>query len=165
MSATQTATPFRPVGEPVETGDGGVRVPAGTYYVGDPCYAFTHEQWDELLARNDVLDRPVGYILTTIGAEPPGTPTAVHVVCFGTAYGDGCYEDQYGNEYGVDAGLLGVVPAWFVEANGEDAADTGGHIFTFTADFTVTYRDGKVCFGDEASGVLIDTDPQGDDDE
>jgi hypothetical protein len=31
-------------------------------------------------------------------------------VVSGTAYGDGCYMDNLGNKYGVDAGVIGIVP-------------------------------------------------------
>ena len=37
------------------------------------------------------------------------------VLAFGTAYGDGVYADQFGNEFPVDAGLIGLVPEALVD--------------------------------------------------
>src|ERR1700712_5376778 len=41
--------------------DGSVTVPAGRYFFGDPCYAFSTEQWDLLGDQNGYFsDAPVG---------------------------------------------------------------------------------------------------------
>jgi hypothetical protein len=77
-----------------------VTAPAGEYYLGDPCYAVgPHEDWIQLLETCDYFAKPVGQL-------PDGT----QVIAFSTAYGDGLFPDNYGNEYPVDAGLIGLVP-------------------------------------------------------
>ena len=77
-----------------------VEVPAGTYFLGDPCYAVPDELWIPLLESCDYFNIN----------DPVGTINGYSVLGFGTRYGDGVYKDQYGNTYGVDAGLIGLVP-------------------------------------------------------
>jgi len=75
-----------------------VRVPAGAYYLGDPCYTVPNDLWMELLGTCDFFGVPVG----TVGGQ--------QVVAFRTAWGDGLYPGSDGFEYPVDAGLIGLVP-------------------------------------------------------
>ena len=75
-----------------------VRVPAGEYYLGDPCYFFAHEDWSKVLDTCDCFERPIG--------KAPG---GQDVLGFGTAYGDGTFVGEDGFEYGVDAGMIGLV--------------------------------------------------------
>lgn len=82
-----------------------VLVPAGEYWLGDPCYAVPDELWDSLLESSDFFNLPVGLA----GKHK--------VLAFGTAYGDGMYRDQLGNMYPVDAGLIGLVPVELAKAN------------------------------------------------
>jgi hypothetical protein len=88
----------------------------------------------------------------TIAMDPDG-PTwwAAH----GTRWGDGCYWDNDGREYGVDAGLLGVVPVAYAEPN----ALNGLHLVTFDRPFSITYSEedeGTVSIGH----IDIKTDPR-----
>ena len=73
-------------------------VPAGAYFLGDPCYAVPGGAWGALLQTCDVFTTPVG---TVLGHE---------VLAFGTQWGDGEYTDQHGHKYCVDAGLIGLTP-------------------------------------------------------
>jgi hypothetical protein len=71
---------------------------AGTYYIGDLCYVFNMDDW------NDVCN------ITMDGREgefelPDGRMFAL----YNTAYGDGEYNDQFGNKYSVDSGTIGCV--------------------------------------------------------
>lgn len=101
-------------------GNSAVCLPPGEYYVGDPCYGVEdHARW--LRQLQSVYGRdlhgytgpdPFGGPYGTIAKDPDGPKWwAGH----GTAHGDGVYFDQHGREYGVDAGLLGVVPAELAE--------------------------------------------------
>lgn len=103
-------------------GEGRVAVPAGRYYLGDPCYPFSNDA-----AGNDAwmaLLRSCGYF----GATADGTPGPVGTVTvedvtysvlgFGTQYGDGGYRGSNGFEYPVDAGLIGLLPMALVDALG-----------------------------------------------
>lgn len=114
-------------------------LPAGTYVVGDPCYAISDESWIPWLeaagmyeyhARGVDLDLFVAPIITD-GPE---------VAAVSTVYGDGVYYDQRGRAYGVDAGLIGAVP---LEAAVKDTwAMTDAHLVEFTEPFAV-YRDSE----------------------
>lgn len=75
-----------------------IHIPAGRYFLGDPCYAVPDELWHDLLASCDYFNEPVGNV------------AGHRVVAFSTAYGDGEYYDNQGRRYPVDAGLIGVVP-------------------------------------------------------
>ena len=122
-----------------------VRVPAGLYLLGDPCYGVPDCYWDELLVSCDYFQ-----------GQPVGIVDGKSVLGFDTG-GDGTYYDQFGTAYGVDAGLLGLVP--FIEGWTEN--DGGGAIINFPTDFDC-YTDGKVLvFGT----YQIDTDPQEDENE
>lgn len=122
-------------------------MPAGKYYVGDLCYVM-HPQWDEFCE------------LTISGHETKegefslanGTKFAFH----GTAYGDGCYEDQFGDSYPVDAGLIGCIKV--KDINDPEADMEGGQIIEFDSPFETSYEDGIIYIGH----IRINT---GDDDE
>lgn len=117
--------------------------PAGTYYIGDPCYAFQGSDWDKILAESDFFSNEGKTQNMWAGS---------------TAYGDGTYNDQFGNEYPVDAGLIGIMPIemcnfgdirwendqWIDErricrANGEKFEFKPGNVVTFDQDFSVSY--------------------------
>src|SRR5579859_1834385 len=75
---------------------------AGNYYIGDPCYCFSHEKWDAILNATNCLDEPY----------KEGRKV---LVAFGTAFGDGEYTDQDGNKYSVDSGMLAAIPVNMVD--------------------------------------------------
>ena len=65
-----------------------------------------------------------------------------------TAYGDGCYEDQERFVYGVDAGVMGLVPIELVEKDVEDLGKVvlGGGEASFESEdgiFDIALPDGK----------------------
>lgn len=80
-----------------------VSVPAGRYFLGDPCYTVPNNLWGTLLQSCDFFDQPIGEV------------NGHKVLAFPTAQGDGLYEDQNGHEYPVDAGLIGLVPEALVD--------------------------------------------------
>ena len=71
----------------------------GRFYVGDPCYVLSDEDYHDIWGDANNFDD--GQI--QLDEEKA-------FIVHGTAYGDGCYEDQFGNAYGVDSGTLAVVP-------------------------------------------------------
>jgi len=76
-----------------------VTIPAGRYYLGDPCYVIRDEDWHPLLENcNYFIDRPVGEV------------GGYQILAFSTKHGDGTFHDQHKNEYDVDAGVIGLVP-------------------------------------------------------
>ena len=87
-----------------------ISIPAGWYYIGDPCYAISHDTegsqaWDAILTSANIFDDCI-----------KGNWSGFEVYASPTAYGDGVYIDQNAEyEFGVDAGLIGVIPVALVE--------------------------------------------------
>src|SRR5574343_1456005 len=76
-------------------------LPAGTYYIGDPCYVL-HNEWGEIcdvICSREFKERD--WVLVLADGRK--------VAMAHTEYGDGEYWDREGNAYGVDAGLLGAI--------------------------------------------------------
>ena len=74
---------------------------AGRYYVGDLCYVFNQEDWDEVCA----LTIKGNECLSGEFEMKDGRKFAM----YNTKYGDGVYRDQYGNKFAVDSGTIGCV--------------------------------------------------------
>lgn len=121
---------------------GSITMPAGEYYVGDPCYAVDdHDRWMKWLEDADYMSNP-RYLLADLDGQP--------ALGIGTAFGDGTYLGSDGNEYGVDAGLLGVVPVEVAEDNALHAMQR----VTFDQPFECSYDEGTINLGH----IQIDTD-------
>ena len=130
-----------------------VLVPAGKYVLGDPCYVVPNDDWDELL-------QSCGYFAENcIGFVRREDRSRINVLAFGTMWGDGCYFDNKGREYPVDAGLIGLVPLAY--ANHEEL-DEDTVIVEFTKPTKCTkHEGGRLVFGD----IVIDTNHSDDDEE
>ena len=75
-------------------------LPAGKYFIGDPCYVIETEKWMDFLTEmwyQEKLQSPMFWFEGEL------------VFVSSTMYGDGVYTDGY-DDYPVDAGLIGVVP-------------------------------------------------------
>ena len=114
-----------------------VTIPAGRYYLGDPCYVIRDKDWMPLLENCDYFRNPVG----KVGGH--------EILAFGTKHGDGSFVDQHKNEYGVDAGLIGLVP---VAYGGKH--DHGNREVEFKFPTLCWNDDGVLHFG----GITINTD-------
>lgn len=88
-------------------------LPAGDYYVGDPCYVLDDDQFDQWVPG-----------LRRSGRHHVGLVDGSTVVGISTAYGDGSYRGSDGFDYDVDSGMLGLVPV-AVGGRGEGAAQAG----------------------------------------
>lgn len=123
-------------------------LPPGKYYIGDPCYVIDDKEWD------DVLD-------ATAYFENAGVSTFQGHQLWGhsTAYGDGTYLDQNGNEYGVDSGCIGAVPIGLIENPGGE--DHGTMVIDAPEGLRVSYENGKFWF----NSICIDTDPSDDEED
>ena len=107
-----------------------ISIPAGEYYFGDPCYAFGHdsecsEAWATLLdSANFFQESMVG-------------STCGHMVyATRTAYGDGLYDSTEAEfSFGVDSGLIGVIPAALVEKFKDTNSAYALKKFTFYSNF------------------------------
>lgn len=125
------------------------QLPAGTYYIGDLCYVVNpHKEWIRLLERTDYLDGEFTYRKQKCYAD-------------GTAYGDGRYTDNLGNQYPVDAGLIGIMPVSVIKNVTEKRMKESGNIFTFENEFEVSSSDGIFDFGH----IHIDTKNDDEDEE
>jgi hypothetical protein len=106
----------------------------GEYYIGDPCYVVEDDDWIKLLEDNNYF-HDCNFIYK--GKK-----------CYadGTAYGDGCYQDNHGEAYGVDAGLLGIIPVSIIKVNKKEMKRLG-NVVKFTKDFNVDSGNGIFHFG------------------
>jgi len=123
-----------------------VIVPAGKYWLCDPCYAVPENLWMQLLSTCDYFSEPVGTVTLSKGIT-------YNVLGFSTAYGDGCYADQHGNAYPVDAGLIGLTP---VELVAMDRLEGLGTLVEFTEDTLCTNDGGRMQFGKYKINTLDD---------
>ena len=129
-----------------------VKMPAGKYFIGDPCYVIGGDEWHEFLEVYwpDRLEFSTSPIFRYKGNL---------VVVFSTKYGDGVYPGSDGNAYSVDAGLIGMVPyALVAEENNEDL----GSVVVFDEPVECKFYDsGTLVFGD----VTIETGDEYDEDD
>jgi hypothetical protein len=122
-------------------------LPAGTYYIGDLCYALGDDIYDCIFGG--------GNYEPGIYAEK-GTGRAFLVNW--TAFGDGEYPGSDGNKFAVDAGIIGICSQSLMEKDGN-----GGHMYTFKSPVCCTFkREGRFFFSDDTGRLVVDT--SGDDD-
>lgn len=84
-------------------------------FIGDICYALNDDTYQKCWG--DALDFQDGLIPVVAGTD------IIAAVTVSTAYGDGSYTDEKGNEFGVDAGNIGVTGSAYF---GEDRSDIEG---------------------------------------
>lgn len=126
----------------------------GDYVLSDPCYVLSDDDYHDWLGQ-----RWARFSDSPERADNPGPGYSIRGMEFtvvDTAYGDGCYADDRGRTYGVDAGCIACIPVELCHVQ----TDLG---------HTQTFRDEFECFGD-VDGVIhfgdveIDTDPEPEDD-
>ena len=132
-----------------------VSMPAGKYYLGDPCYLIPDNDWMAWLEAADYTKQ------LTLVATVPNTDFVA--MGFSTAYGDGTYPltTPNGDEDGfipVDAGLIGLVP--FDSVDKPSYYDGSYRVVEFDSDIVCTVDQGILDFG----GYVVDTDPEASDD-
>ena len=126
-------------------------MPAGDYYVGDPCYAVPGDRWMEWLEAGNYDSSASRWV---IFAELDGYP----VLGCATAHGDGMYDGDDGKRYLVDAGLIGLVPVE-VALPGDTPEGMGMVRVRFKSDFTFENDEGVIRLGH----ITIDTKEDEDD--
>ena len=119
-----------------------MKMPAGVYYIGDPCYAITgRDQW-------------AAFCEAVLQAEEEGNNVLARYgdfYCFahGTAHGDGEYplkgEGRTLGRLSVDSGMLACMPALLAERYGKPGEDMVRHEFDY--EFSVRCAAGKFRFG------------------
>ena len=135
-------------------------LPAGEYYIGDPCYVIKDDEWSDCLDGTHYFG--LLYDLTTREYRPSHMQNGVFLATYkdmqfkfagsSTKYGDGCYpvRDDEGNELGecgVDAGLIAAIPVSMIETCGEKSGLELGVIHEFGLPFSISYDDGVIKFG------------------
>ena len=125
-------------------------MPAGTYYVGDLCYVFESDEWDEVC--KVIID---GH--KCLEGEF-NLPDGRRFATFSTAYGDGEYYDQNGHSYSVDAGMIGCMLVDKITAKKYDNLLELGNVVEMKQDFQCYSDNGMIHIGN----VEIDTDPKDD---
>jgi hypothetical protein len=112
-------------------------LPAGTYYIGDPCYVI--RDWDEFL--------------NVCGTDKFFTFRGYKIFMSYTAYGDGVYVDvEEGGEYPVDSGSIGAIPTALCCT----PADGGDIDVRFPQNFACSFDGRFINIGRKK----IDTDPR-----
>ena len=96
-------------------------LPAGRYFLGDPCYTAgkDDDSWQKWV---DVADLSSGGFSEPIAG---GSYNGYPIIASSTAYGDGTYFGNDGEEYSVDAGLIGVVPEAVIDGMGLSQEELG----------------------------------------
>mgnify|MGYP001593861175 CR=1 FL=1 len=112
----------------------------GKYFIGDPSYLFD-ASWTKVLNETDFFN------------NEPSKINGKIVVAGSTAYGDGVYCDNHGREYGVDSGMIGILPISLRTIDTQYTVDEINksvimHIVDFKEDFTAECEKGKFKFGD-----------------
>lgn len=108
-------------------------LPAGEYYIGDPCYVI--EDWDNYLGE---------FWATTNHGARGGMFEFDGFTCaaFYTKYGDGQYPFE-GVNLPVDSGTIGAIPLVLMTQGSE----LDGTIVTFNNAFRCYEADGRLYFG------------------
>ena len=120
-------------------------LPAGMYWIGDPCYVFPHEgplcnKWVELLETNN-------YLKDSFAELDDGKITVWADI---TAFGDGSYLSSVNKRFGVDSGMLGIVPIETVDYLGKsrEELEQSGLFVSFDTQFEIKFSYGFFLFGD-----------------
>lgn len=87
-----------------------MKLPAGRYYIGDPCYVI-EEDWNDFCTTISTLKKSSDYF------DFKGYTIFVSNTC----WGDGCYYDNFGHQFPVDAGIIAAIH--------QDLCQTNGHGF------------------------------------
>lgn len=114
-----------------------VTIPAGIYWLGDPCYVITNsDEWTHVCHE------------TFKDLEEPVTIKNGIAVLFGTSYGDGEYSDNLGRKILVDSGTIGLVS--FAH---NPKGSKNSHLVELKEDAECFANNGVLVFGD----ITVDT--------
>lgn len=136
-------------------------LPAGKYYVGDPCYVIDDDEWMDCLDATCYLglyedEQAMGARKCNQVGEQLGVFSCINddgdeflFAASGTQYGDGAYpcmkNDEAIGECGVDAGLIAAIPVDMIP----DEWNNGlGVVVEIDQDFVISCTEGTISFGD-----------------
>jgi len=130
-------------------------LPAGTYYIGDLCYVFSDDEWNDVCSKIVVDNTIIFDVLEGEFALDDGRIFAT----FSTAHGDGVYADNQDKNYAVDSGSIGCIKIDDIRNPNNGDIKRLGNIVTFDAPFNCHSNGKVITFGHK---IAIDTDPQDD---
>jgi hypothetical protein len=112
------------------------------YWVGDLCYVLHGAVWNEVCDQTPFDNSTFEFELSD-GRK---------YLLFSTAYGDGTYNDQYGNPYSVDSGTIGAILLDDInDPELERVLENGlGNVYEFPGvldEFDCAYEDGLIQIG------------------
>jgi len=122
-------------------------LPKTTYYVVDPCYVFTDDQFWDAFCQFSFEGMPEGGVKPEVWMEVNDMP----VYTFSTNYGDGVYPvttmspKELMGEVGVDSGTLSFIPYKLVKELGQVGRGSGTYVGELEG--VPLYNDGDVTFG------------------
>lgn len=118
-------------------------------FVGDICYALNDDTYRKCWG--DHLGFEDGKIPVVFGTD------VIAAVTVSTAYGDGCYYDDRGNEFGVDAGNIGVTGSTYFGENDPNSLGLLLDVPSGIADVYIMYEDGYISIEvtDKQSGTIL----------
>jgi hypothetical protein len=119
--------------------------PAGTYYIGDICYFLNEKIYDRIFGGKDYES----------GLYIRKSDNAFFMVD-NTAWGDGLYNGSDGFEYGVDAGIIGIVSVDLGPSH-EGGEVYGGKLHTFKEPVEMKFGNGIFRFKSNSKYLVIDT--------
>ncbi len=125
--------------------------PAGSYYIGDLCYALGEDVYDKVFG--DVGGYDAGLYTNK------NNRFAFFLVA-NTAWGDGLYRGSDYKEFAVDAGIIGITPLSMATKGTE-----GGHVYTFKEPVVCHFGNGIFRFTSGYTRLVIDTEGNDEKDE
>jgi hypothetical protein len=141
-----------------------VKLPPGTYYIGDLCYPLG-DSWIYKKAWDSI-----DYAVPSFFRSESGC-----IVVDRTANGDGSYSDIDKRSYSVDAGVISIVSIELIQNHLASLSmphsftmkklTNGGHVFTFQEEVTINFSGGLFRVWSGNTKVRIDTDPSDFEDE
>lgn len=114
--------------------------PPGKYFIGDLCYALSDELYENVFGGFD-YER---------GLYKQTNSNHFFFVA-DTYFGDGLYRGSDGKEFGVDAGVISILPEATMTKN------DGGHIYNFKDPVKCTFYNGKFSFQSGSQRLVIET--------
>jgi len=111
-----------------------IKLKAGTYYVGDPCYVFG-ENWSKVIKSENFCNSNE-------------TTKIFGFDCFtASTGGDGTLDDNFGRSYSIDSGTFSVIPIELLNVDKKQTIEkihvkNNMHIIDFKHDFNVCDDDG-----------------------
>lgn len=132
-----------------------ITLPAGKYIIVDPCYVMPDKAYQHMI---DTIFNS-SYI-----NENRFTYKGKTMVIFGTAYGDGGYENTFNsNQILVDSGLIAIIPIDILSKKSIKENSNNSAITEFTNSFECVNNNGILNFGH----IIVDTlgEEEEDDDE